>query len=205
MTPNETLRRSQTDTPGLFDGRVMICDGAMGTMLNAAGFPLNGALCELSLSRPEVVAAVHQAYIDAGADVIETNSFLACRTQLSHHGLEGRVREINLAAARVARDAAAAAGRQVLVALAVPAPHREEHRCREALVIALLAQRYRLAKRSERFVRWGSSRQLPQLDARARELTRRLERGRRFFTRAARVTAALKRVQGLRELREHMG
>jgi len=109
MTPNETLRRSQTDTPGLFDGRVMICDGAMGTMLNAAGFPLNGALCELSLSRPEVVAAVHQAYIDAGAEVIETNSFLASRTQLSHHGLEGRVREINLAAARVARDAAAAA------------------------------------------------------------------------------------------------
>ncbi|HEY4685934.1 MAG TPA: homocysteine S-methyltransferase family protein [Dehalococcoidia bacterium] len=116
MTPNETLRRSQTDTPGLFDGRVMICDGAMGTMLNAAGFPLNGALCELSLSRPEVVAAVHQAYIDAGAEVIETNSFLASRTQLSHHGLEGRVREINLAAARVARDAAAAADRQVFVA-----------------------------------------------------------------------------------------
>lgn len=103
----------------MFDGRVLVCDGAMGTMLNAVGFPLSGALCELSLSRPEAVTAVHRAYVAAGADVIETNSFLACRTQLARHGLAERVREINLAAARLAREAAGGANRRVLVAGAV--------------------------------------------------------------------------------------
>jgi homocysteine S-methyltransferase len=88
----------------------------MGTMLQAAGVSLDLSLPELSVSRPDLVSAIHGAYIAAGADVIETNTFGACRTRLSRYGLEGRVAEINLAAVRVARAAAAAASRQVLVA-----------------------------------------------------------------------------------------
>ena len=88
----------------------------MGTMLQAAGVSLSLCLPELSVTRPELVSAIHGAYIAAGADMIETNTFLACRTQLSRHGLEGRVAEINLAAVRVARAAVAASERPVLVA-----------------------------------------------------------------------------------------
>jgi homocysteine S-methyltransferase len=88
----------------------------MGTMLQAAGVSLDLSLPELSVSRPELVGAVHGAYIDAGADLIETNTFGACSTRLARYGIEGRVEEINLAAVRVARDAASAAGRRVLVA-----------------------------------------------------------------------------------------
>jgi len=85
-------------------------------MLQAAGVSLDLSLPELSLSRPELVRAVHGAYIAAGADVIETNTFGACRTRLARHGLEGRAHEINLAAVRIARAAAADAGRPLLVA-----------------------------------------------------------------------------------------
>lgn len=102
---------------GLFaGGRVLLCDGATGTMLQGAGVSLDRSLPELSVSRPELVRAVHGAYVAAGADVIETNTFGACRPRLARHGLGHRVAEINLAAVRVAREAVAAAGRPVLVA-----------------------------------------------------------------------------------------
>jgi methionine synthase / methylenetetrahydrofolate reductase(NADPH) len=96
--------------------RVVICDGAMGTMLHAAGASLDHSLPELSVSRPELVHAIHGAYIAAGAEVIETNTFGACGPRLARHGLDKRVTEINLAAARIARAAAASADRTVLVA-----------------------------------------------------------------------------------------
>jgi homocysteine S-methyltransferase len=111
-----TRRASQKDPGELFGSRVLVCDGAMGTMLQAAGSPLDIALCELSLTRPELVKAIHGAYIAAGADIIETNTFGACSTRLARYGLEDRVSEINHAAVRLAREAVAASDRHVLVA-----------------------------------------------------------------------------------------
>ena len=117
MARTNTARRpTSRDAPDVFGSRVLVCDGAMGTMLQAAGVSLDLSLPELSVSRPELVKAIHGAYIAAGADVIETNTFGACSTRLARFGLEGRVAEINAASVRVAREAAAAADRRVLVA-----------------------------------------------------------------------------------------
>jgi homocysteine S-methyltransferase len=88
----------------------------MGTMLQAAGVPLDLSLPELNVSRPDLVGAVHGAYIAAGADIIETNTFGACRTRLLRYGLEDRVAEYNRAAVQVAKAAVNASGRSVLVA-----------------------------------------------------------------------------------------
>ena len=90
--------------------------GQWGRCSQAAGVSLDLSLPELSVSRPELVKAIHGAYIAAGADVIETNTFGACSTRLARFGLESRVTEINAASVRVAREAAAAADRPVLVA-----------------------------------------------------------------------------------------
>jgi len=109
-------RSAALDRKDLFGDRVLVCDGAMGTMLQAAGVSLDLSLPELSVGRPELVRAIHGAYIAAGADVIETNTFGACRTRLARFGLEDRVAEINAASVRVAREAVAAAERPVLVA-----------------------------------------------------------------------------------------
>jgi methionine synthase / methylenetetrahydrofolate reductase(NADPH) len=117
MGRQSNSRRSvQREPADLFGSRVLVCDGAMGTMLQAAGVSLDLSLPELSVSRPELVKAIHGAYIAAGADVIETNTFGACRTRLARFGLENRVAEINQAAVRAARAAVAAADRPVLVA-----------------------------------------------------------------------------------------
>ena len=64
-------------------GRVLVCDGAMGTMLYAKGIFLNRSFDELNLTQPDLVADVHQAYVKAGADVIETNTFGANRVKLA--------------------------------------------------------------------------------------------------------------------------
>ncbi len=88
----------------------------MGTMLQAAGVPLDLSLPELNVSRPDLVGAVHGAYIAAGAEIIETNTFGACRTRLARYGLEDRVAEINRAAVQVARTAVGASDRNVLIA-----------------------------------------------------------------------------------------
>jgi len=114
--PAPTQSGQPQDVADRLRTRVIVCDGAMGTMLHAAGASLDLSLPELSVSRPELVRAIHGAYIAAGAEIIETNTFLACATRLARYGLEGRVAEINVAAVRVARDAATAAQRPVLVA-----------------------------------------------------------------------------------------
>jgi methionine synthase I (cobalamin-dependent)/5,10-methylenetetrahydrofolate reductase len=85
------------------DQRVLVCDGAMGTMLYAKGIFLNRSFDELNLTQPELVADVHQAYVRAGADVIETNTFGANRIKLGAHGLADCVHTINLQGAKIAR------------------------------------------------------------------------------------------------------
>jgi len=97
-------------------GGVLVCDGAMGTMLHAAGNSLDRALPELNLTNPELVCAVHESYLSAGVDVIQTNTFGASALRLAEHGSAGPVREINLAGVRIAREAQGRAGRRVFVA-----------------------------------------------------------------------------------------
>jgi homocysteine S-methyltransferase len=86
--------------------RVLVCDGAMGTMLYAKGIFLNRSFDELNLTQADLVAEVHQAYVRAGADVIETNTFGANRIKLGAFGLADRVHAINVQGAQIARHAA---------------------------------------------------------------------------------------------------
>src|SRR6476659_8005170 len=88
------------------DRRVLVCDGAMGTMLYARGVFLNRSFDELNLTQPELVGDVHHAYVRAGADVIETNTFGANRVKLSTFGLADGTVEINIHGAQLARRAA---------------------------------------------------------------------------------------------------
>ena len=100
----------------LRDKAVLLADGAMGTSLFALGLE-TGASPELwNLDEPDRVCAVHRGFVEAGSDLILTNSFGGNRYRLALHGAEDRVGELNRAAAALARDVARAAGRPVLVA-----------------------------------------------------------------------------------------
>jgi len=100
----------------LAEGRPLLADGATGTNLFAAGLA-SGAPPELwNEERPDKVRALHRAFIDAGADIVLTNSFGANRRRLALHGLETRVLELNRLAAENARLSADSAGRPVVVA-----------------------------------------------------------------------------------------
>src|SRR3954470_25036986 len=95
--------------------RILIADGAMGTMLQAADLTLDdfdgleGCNEILNVTRPDVVGGVHDAYLRAGADCIETNTFGANLPNLGEYGISGRIRELSEAGARLARQAADAA------------------------------------------------------------------------------------------------
>src|SRR5215470_9787705 len=97
-----------------FEHRILVLDGAMGTMLQSRGLTADdfgGAQYEgcnehLNLTRPDVVRDIHEGYLDAGADLISTNSFGCAPYVLAEYGLESRLHEITLAAARLARAAA---------------------------------------------------------------------------------------------------
>ncbi|HKC01242.1 MAG TPA: bifunctional homocysteine S-methyltransferase/methylenetetrahydrofolate reductase, partial [Terriglobales bacterium] len=84
----------------------LLCDGAMGTLLYAKGIFINRCYDELNLSQPELIRGVHHDYLQAGAEIVETNTFGGNSFRLARHSLADRVREINLAGVNVAREAA---------------------------------------------------------------------------------------------------
>ncbi len=96
--------------------RPVLADGAMGTMLHARGVSFDQCFDELNLSNPALVAEIHRDYIEAGSQIIYTNTFSANRYKLAEHGLEDRVSEINKAGVDLARRAVAASFRDVLIA-----------------------------------------------------------------------------------------
>jgi len=114
----DTVRRFRTsDTPlsaavsestltqgNLFADGVLLCDGAMGTMLCDRGIPLERCYDALNLSQPETVASIHDEYLEAGAEIVETNTFGANRFRLDRQGLRAHVTEINRAGVKIARQ-----------------------------------------------------------------------------------------------------
>ncbi len=92
---------------------VLLCDGAMGTMLYSRGIFINRCFDELNLSSPELISEIHREYITSGAEIIETNTFGANRFKLLLHGLENKTKEINFKAAQLARKEA---GERIFVA-----------------------------------------------------------------------------------------
>ncbi|PWU02133.1 MAG: bifunctional homocysteine S-methyltransferase/methylenetetrahydrofolate reductase [Candidatus Melainabacteria bacterium] len=97
----------------------LLGDGAMGTLLYERGASTEGSFEQLNLSRPELVQQVHIDYLNAGADVIETNSFSGNKLRLAAHGLDDQVWKLNVAAAKVARAAREVAGVPAFVAGAI--------------------------------------------------------------------------------------
>src|SRR5499427_9577209 len=86
--------------------RVMVADGAMGTVLYARGVFINRCYDELNLSGADMVRQIHQEYVKAGAQIIETNTFGASRPRLAGFGIAEKLQDINRAAVRLAREAA---------------------------------------------------------------------------------------------------
>src|ERR1051325_7467418 len=94
--------------------RILVLDGAMGTAIQAmdlrpedfGGPELEGCNENLVLTRPDAIQRVHRDYIDAGADIIETNSFGSTRIVLAEYGLQEKAYEISRASARIAREVA---------------------------------------------------------------------------------------------------
>jgi methionine synthase I (cobalamin-dependent)/5,10-methylenetetrahydrofolate reductase len=84
----------------------VLCDGAMGTLLYSKGVFINRSYDELNLSQPELIRGIHHEYLQAGAEIIETNTFGGNVARLARHSIPDRVREINLAGVKIAREAA---------------------------------------------------------------------------------------------------
>jgi 5-methyltetrahydrofolate--homocysteine methyltransferase len=128
----------------LFQKRIALLDGAMGTMIQRHplteedfrgerfkdhGHDLKGNNDILSITRPDIIKGIHRAYFEAGSDIVETNTFSTTTVSQADYALEGAVREINLAGAKVAREAAdeymaANPGRKVFVAGSVGPTNR---------------------------------------------------------------------------------
>lgn len=106
----------QNDILKVLESSTLLFDGATGTMLQKLGLKPGGCPDELILTNRGMVAKVHEAYIEAGTDVVSTNTFGANRIKLAEYGIEGRLVEINREAARCAAEAAGKAGRRVFVA-----------------------------------------------------------------------------------------
>lgn len=107
MTAAEPSTKSRAaEFRSRLSSKIIVGDGAMGTMLYGKGVFINRCFDELNLSAPQLVKEVHQEYVKAGAEVIETNTFGANRIRLSAFGFADRLRAINEAGARLAREAA---------------------------------------------------------------------------------------------------
>ncbi len=100
----------------LLGERPLLLDGAMGTALQAHGAPMDIAFDDLNLKRPDLVAAVHRDYLEAGVDVLETNSFGANRFKLAEYGLQDEVVQINKTAVSIARAMIDEQDRPILLA-----------------------------------------------------------------------------------------
>src|SRR3984885_7517385 len=83
----------------------VLCDGAMGTLLYAKGIFINRSYDELNVSQPDLIRGIHHEYLQSGAEIIETNTFGGNSFRLARHSMASQVREINLAGARLAREA----------------------------------------------------------------------------------------------------
>jgi methionine synthase / methylenetetrahydrofolate reductase(NADPH) len=92
------------DIQEMFAGRIILCDGAMGTTLYARGVFINRCYDELNLSQPELVRSIHEDYLQAGAELIETNTFGANAFRLLRYGFQDQVFAINKAGAEIARQ-----------------------------------------------------------------------------------------------------
>ncbi len=90
----------------LIKSRTLLCDGAMGTTLQESGLPAGVCPELLNVEDPETIRRVHTAYVEAGADIVETNTFGGNRVKLSAFGLENRIEELNRHGVRIAREAA---------------------------------------------------------------------------------------------------
>jgi 5-methyltetrahydrofolate--homocysteine methyltransferase len=144
MTTTLSNHESDALLRELFTRRIALLDGAMGTMIQRHplteedfrgerfknhGHDLKGNNDILSITRPDVIKGIHRGYFDAGSDIVETNTFSTTTVSQADYGLEDAVREINLAGAKVAREAAdefmaANPGRRVFVAGAVGPTNR---------------------------------------------------------------------------------
>src|SRR5512141_955832 len=94
----------------------LLCDGAMGTQLHAHGITFDHSLDGLTLTQPEIVLNIHRGYVEAGADLLETNTFGGNRFRLLEHDLEDRVAEINRSGVRLAHKAADESRRRIFIA-----------------------------------------------------------------------------------------
>ncbi len=101
------------------DNRPLLADGAMGTLLHARGVPMDDCFERCNLTRPQLVSEIYRAYIQAGADLIEANTFGANRLKLAEYGLEDQLNAINRAGVDLARAAVAESGREVYVAASI--------------------------------------------------------------------------------------
>src|SRR5215510_11624646 len=99
----------------LLSSQTILADGAMGTMLHAHGVGFDKCFDELNITNPSAVAEIHREYIEAGAQLIITNTFGANRFKLGKHGLQDEVLEINKAGVDLAKRVIAASFKDVLV------------------------------------------------------------------------------------------
>ena len=100
------LKQMPADVIARLKTSPVLCDGAMGTLLYANGVFINRSYDELNLSQPDLIRNVHRDYLQAGSEIIETNTFGANAFRLARHSMVDQVRAINLAGARLAREAA---------------------------------------------------------------------------------------------------
>jgi homocysteine S-methyltransferase len=119
ITQSMSYRSSGPSLLRALESEALVVDGAMGTQLYERGILFTACFEELNVSRPEIVLRVHEDYLRAGAQLIETNTFGANALRLDKHGAQARVRELNLAGARIAREAVLASGRPAWVAGAI--------------------------------------------------------------------------------------